>query len=59
MSDVAEIKCEKALLQRKVMWCIAVDNFCAYQRHCPTRGRAILTDEAKTCKYRNKTTKEK
>ena len=46
MSDVAELKCEKALLQRKVMWCVAVNNFCACQRHCPTRGRAILINKS-------------
>ena len=53
MGDVMEYRCEKALLQKKILWCIAVDNFCAYQRHCPTRGHAINTDEAKKCKYRN------
>ena len=52
MPDVKEIKCPRALLQRKVMWCIEVDNFCAFQRHCTTKGHAILTDGARTCKYR-------
>jgi hypothetical protein len=52
MGDVMEIECKKALLQRKVLWCLAVDNFCACQRHCARRGHAILTEEAKTCKYR-------
>ena len=53
MSDVMEVKCPKALLQRKVLWCISVDNFCAFQRHCQVKGHAVLTEDAKTCKYRN------
>lgn len=52
MPDVMEVKCPKALLQRKILWCIAVDNFCAHQKHCVKRNHAILTDEAKACPYR-------
>lgn len=53
MGDVKEVKCPKALLQRKILWCTALGNFCGHQRHCPTRGHAILTEQAKDCKYRN------
>lgn len=63
MGDVSEFKCPNAERRRKVLWCKAVDNYCAFQRHCPTRDFGILTKESKTCKYRkdniNKTTKEK
>lgn len=53
MPETTEIRCGKALLQRKVLWCVAVDNFCAHQRHCHVKGHAVLTEEAKGCKYRN------
>ena len=52
MSDIQEIKCPKALLQRKILWCAKLNNFCPHQRHCHVRGRAILTEPAKTCEYR-------
>lgn len=52
MSDVMETKCEKALLQRKILWCTAVNNFCGHQRHCRVKGHAVLEETAKRCKYR-------
>lgn len=54
MSDVIETKCEKALLQRKILWCTAVNNFCGHQRHCRVKGHAVLEETAKRCKYRKK-----
>lgn len=53
MSDVEELRCPNAILRRKILWCAALDNYCGLQRHCPTRGRAILTPPSKQCKYRN------
>lgn len=53
MGDVMEVKCQKALLQRKILWCTALDNFCGCQRHCHVKGHAVLTDEAKNCPVRN------
>ena len=59
MPDFMEITCQKALLQRKILWCIAVDNFCAHQKHCHRRNHAILTEEAKNCPYREEVKKKK
>ena len=52
MSDVKAVECPKALLQKKILWCIATDNFCLWQRHCHVKNHAVLMDEAKTCEYR-------
>lgn len=52
MSDVKEYRCNRALLQRKILWCTAVDNFCAYQRHCHVKNRAVLTEESQNCRYK-------
>lgn len=57
MSDVAEITCPNAELRKKTLWCKAINNYCGHQRHCPVRGRAILTDQAKACPVKNRENK--
>ena len=54
MSEIPEIRCPNAEQRRKVIWCRALNALCGLQRHCNMRGRAILTENAKTCKYRDK-----
>lgn len=52
MNEAIQIQCPRALLQRKVLWCTALNNFCGHQRHCNVKGHAVLTEQAKTCPMR-------
>lgn len=54
MSEIPEIQCPNAERQRKIIYCKALNALCGLQRHCNMRGRSILTENARACKYREK-----
>ena len=54
MSEIPEIKCPNAVRDRKIIRCAYLNALCGLQRHCNMRGRSILAENAKTCRFRDK-----